>query len=216
MTFKDGLVEPVKKIIYPDSEFNEEQWITREQLFLVKGFQPPLLNVKPESQFDMHYKIKSKFKNYSLKGINYKDCIELYGNGSTSFIGDTRSGPIEVKIINKELICKGVGLIKQIRYENTDASAFGNMSLEKILVNFENYMTSVTFVIPVFNKATYLKHVIKSIIKQKGRFEREFIFINDGSTDSSLKILRNETKKMSNCRIINQKNMGSAQQQMLE
>ena len=68
----------------------------------------------------------------------YKDCIELYGNGSTSFIGDTRSGPIEVKIINKELICKGVGLIKQIRYENTDASAFGNMSLEKILVNFEN------------------------------------------------------------------------------
>ena len=138
MTFKDGLVEPVKKIIYPDSEFNEEQWITREQLFLVKGFQPPLLNVKPESQFDMHYKIKSKFKKYSLKGINYKDCIELYGNGSTSFIGDTRSGPIEVKIINKELICKGVGLIKQIRYENTDASAFGNMSLEKILVNFEN------------------------------------------------------------------------------
>ncbi len=71
-------------------------------------------------------------------------------------------------------------------------------------------MTSVTFVIPVFNKATYLKHVIKSIFEQKGRFEREFIFINDGSTDSSLKILRNHTKKMSNCRIINQKNMGSA------
>ena len=27
----------------------------------------------------------------------------------TSFIGDTRSGPIEVEIINKEWICDGVG-----------------------------------------------------------------------------------------------------------
>ena len=71
-------------------------------------------------------------------------------------------------------------------------------------------MTSVTFVIPVFNKATYLKHVIKSIIKQKGRFEREFIFINDGSTDQTLQYLKKITKKWKNTKIFSQKNLGPA------
>ena len=41
-------------------------------------------------------------------------------------------------------------------------------------------MSSVTFVIPVFNKSSYLKTVIKSLKKQNGDFDREFIFIDDG------------------------------------
>ncbi len=71
-------------------------------------------------------------------------------------------------------------------------------------------MASVSFIVPVFNKSSYLKTVISSLKKQKGNFMREFIFINDGSTDNSLKILKKETLGLKNSKIINQKNKGSA------
>ena len=71
-------------------------------------------------------------------------------------------------------------------------------------------MSSVSFVVPVFNKSLYLKHVVKSISSQEGDFDKEYIFIDDGSTDDSLKILKKETRKLKNCKIVSQKNRGSA------
>ena len=136
LTFDEGIVEPVQKVIYPDINFNVKEWIVREQLFLVRGFQPPLLNVKPTSQFDMKYKIKKKHKIFRMSGKVYKNCVEIEGQGKTDFIADTRSGPIDVKIKNNEVICDGIGVIMQERFENTDASAFGNMKLKKELINF--------------------------------------------------------------------------------
>ena len=84
----------------------------------------------------MNYKIKERIKNYKTNGKVYNDCLKVKGTGETSFIGDTRSGPIKVEIINTEWICVDVGLVKQIRQENTNASAFGNMQLSKHLVDF--------------------------------------------------------------------------------
>ena len=71
-------------------------------------------------------------------------------------------------------------------------------------------MSSVSFVVPVFNKSLYLKNVINSVLSQKGDFDKEYIFIDDGSTDDSLKILKKETRGLKNCKIITQKNKGSA------
>ncbi len=137
LTFAEGIVEPVKKVIYPDIYFNQKEWVVREQLFLVKGFQPPLLNVKPRSQFDMIYSIKKEHKRFKVKSSTFYDCIEIEGKGSSNFIGDTRSGPINVDVINTEILCNDVGLVKQIRSENTNASAFGNMILKKELISFD-------------------------------------------------------------------------------
>ena len=137
LTFNEGIIEPVKKTIYPDLSFKQKEWIVKEQLFLVKGFQPPLLNVKPRSQFDMSYKIIKNHNRFNLNGVIYKNCKEILGKGITNFIGDTRSGPIEVEILNTEFLCEGVGIVKQVRYENTNASAFGNMSLTKELISFK-------------------------------------------------------------------------------
>ena len=71
-------------------------------------------------------------------------------------------------------------------------------------------MTSVSFVVPVYNKSKFLKPVIKSIKSQKGKFKKEYIFIDDGSTDDSYRILKQETKGMKDCQIIKQENKGSA------
>ena len=134
IAFSDGIVEPVQKVIYPDLFFNQKKWVVTEQLFLVKGFQPPLRNVKPRLKFDMTYKVNKKLKKFILNEQSFKNCVEIVGNGSTDFIGDTRSGPIKVNIRNLEILCDGVGLVKQVRTENTEASAFGNMTLTKNLL----------------------------------------------------------------------------------
>ena len=71
-------------------------------------------------------------------------------------------------------------------------------------------MVKVSFVCPVFNKQKYLKDVINSIKNQKGEFDKEFIFINDGSTDLSLKYLKKFSKNLKKVKIIDQSNRGPA------
>ena len=71
-------------------------------------------------------------------------------------------------------------------------------------------MSSVSFIIPVYNKSSFLKYVIKCLKNQSGDFEREFIFVDDGSTDNSYEIISSLTKDLENTRILRQKNFGSA------
>ncbi len=71
-------------------------------------------------------------------------------------------------------------------------------------------MSSVSFIVPVYNKSRFLKNVVESLKNQKGSFRKEFIFIDDGSTDNSYKRLLDLTKKLTNCKILRQKNKGSA------
>ena len=46
-------------------------------------------------------------------------------------------------------------------------------------------MVKISFVCPIFNKSEYLEEVLNSIKTQVGSFEKEYIFIDDGSHDSS-------------------------------
>ncbi len=71
-------------------------------------------------------------------------------------------------------------------------------------------MSSVSFVIPVYNKSSYLDHVVKSLKNQIGDFQKEYIFIDDGSTDQSYTKLSKLTKNLKNSKILKQKNKGSA------
>ena len=47
----------------------------------------------------------------------------------------------------------------------------------------------VSYIVTVYNKALYLPFVIRGLAAQEGEFEREFIFVDDGSTDDSVKIV---------------------------
>ena len=71
-------------------------------------------------------------------------------------------------------------------------------------------MTKISFVCPIFNKKKYINHVLSSIQRQVGSFEKEYIFINDGSTDGSLEYLKKKTQKWKNTLILTQKNRGPA------
>lgn len=71
-------------------------------------------------------------------------------------------------------------------------------------------MPRVSYAVTVYNKAPYLPFVVDGLASQLGAFEREFIFVNDGSTDDSLAVLQRLTAGWSDCRIIDQPNRGPA------
>ncbi len=68
----------------------------------------------------------------------------------------------------------------------------------------------ISYVITVYNKATHLPNVIDSLAAQEGDFEREFIFVDDGSSDNSMQVVRAATKGWHNVRILAQENAGPA------
>jgi glycosyltransferase involved in cell wall biosynthesis len=66
----------------------------------------------------------------------------------------------------------------------------------------------VSFVIPVFNKRRFLRQVIVGLAAQRGDFAREFIFIDDGSTDGSRGELERYTPGLAGTRVLSQANAG--------
>lgn len=67
--------------------------------------------------------------------------------------------------------------------------------------------TLVSSIIPVYNSEEFLEECIESLRNQTLK-EIEMIFVNDGSTDNSLKILEKYEKIDSRIKVINQKNSG--------
>ena len=68
-------------------------------------------------------------------------------------------------------------------------------------------MPSVSLIVPVFNKAPYLRECILSLVNQSFS-DCEFILVNDGSTDGSLTILEELQKLDSRIILISQENNG--------
>ena len=74
----------------------------------------------------------------------------------------------------------------------------------------EQSAPGVSFVVPVYNKAPYLTGVLAAIRAQRGDFPRQYVLIDDGSTDGSLALLKELTGDWPNTVIETQANAGSA------
>ena len=68
-------------------------------------------------------------------------------------------------------------------------------------------MVKVSVVIPVYNAEKHIEKTINSLLNQTFR-DIEFIFVNDGSKDKSLDILREYEKKDNRVIVIDQENFG--------
>jgi glycosyltransferase involved in cell wall biosynthesis len=75
---------------------------------------------------------------------------------------------------------------------------------------YKSGMTGVSFVVTVYNKARFLAPVLGAIFGQQGDFEREYIFIDDGSTDGSFERMEKLCAGRTDTRLIRQKNAGPA------
>lgn len=67
----------------------------------------------------------------------------------------------------------------------------------------------ISIIVPVYNAEKYIGICIDSILKQTYR-NFELLLINDGSSDNSLEVLNQYSKKDKRIRVIDQKNMGVA------
>lgn len=56
----------------------------------------------------------------------------------------------------------------------------------------------ISIITPSYNQAIFLKKTIQSVVSQKGNFKIEYIVIDGGSTDKSIKILKNTEKQLKN------------------
>ena len=70
-------------------------------------------------------------------------------------------------------------------------------------------MYKVSVIVPVFNSENYLEKCLDSILSQTLN-DIELILINDGSTDNSLSIIKNYSRKYSNIIYKSKKNEGQA------
>lgn len=73
-----------------------------------------------------------------------------------------------------------------------------------------NGQVGVSFIVPIYNKAPYLTAVLHSIRNQRGNFNCEYVFVDDGSTDGSTEILREVTRDWPDTTLIFQSNHGPA------
>lgn len=71
-------------------------------------------------------------------------------------------------------------------------------------------MPSVSYVVSTYNKEQYIGYLLQGLASQQGDFEREFIFVDDGSTDQTVSLLRAQTEGWKNVVILEQENAGPA------
>jgi hypothetical protein len=66
----------------------------------------------------------------------------------------------------------------------------------------------VSYIVTVFNKQDFLPFVIAALQTQRGDFDREFIFVDDGSTDDSCAVIEAAFDGDDRLRLIRQVNQG--------
>lgn len=77
---------------------------------------------------------------------------------------------------------------------------------EILIQNKINYTPKVSVIIPVYNVEEYLRECLDSVVNQTLK-EIEIICVDDGSTDSSLEILKEYAKKDNRITVITQQNL---------
>ena len=69
-------------------------------------------------------------------------------------------------------------------------------------------MSGVTYIVTIYNKARYLEGVLQALARQEGDFARQFVLVDDGSTDGSAEIAARCVAGWDNARLIRKDNGG--------
>ena len=69
-------------------------------------------------------------------------------------------------------------------------------------------LPGVSYVVTIYNKARYLAGVVRALASQQGDFARQYILVDDGSTDGSGELAERLAAGLSSARVVRQKNQG--------
>src|ERR1041384_5047469 len=71
-------------------------------------------------------------------------------------------------------------------------------------------MAAISFVCPLYNKVPCLPGVVAALAQQSLDHDKQYIFIDDGSVDGSLDLVKEMTRDWQNCHYRRQDNAGPA------
>jgi glycosyltransferase involved in cell wall biosynthesis len=71
-------------------------------------------------------------------------------------------------------------------------------------------MSGISYIVTLYNKRDFIPWMIKGLESQTGDFEKQFVFMDDGSTDGSLDLVRELTAGWDNTLYLEQPNQGPA------
>jgi len=119
---------------------------------------------------------------------------------------------IKQKKIQKKALKKNINIKNKNRYLKTIIIllliAYYLFINNIIKNNFLIKRPKISIILPIYNKENYLHRSIGSILNQTFK-DIEIVLVNDGSTDNSLNIIQNYSKKDSRMKIVNNdKNRG--------
>lgn len=92
-------------------------------------------------------------------------------------------------------------------YNNVYYVGKGLMKTMNLKTVEKNIVVKISIIIPIYNCEKFLKRCVDSVRNQIS-INDEIILVNDGSTDSSLKICQEYQKKDNRVKVINKKNSG--------
>lgn len=69
-------------------------------------------------------------------------------------------------------------------------------------------LPGVSYVVTIYNKAPYLEGVVRALAGQAGEFERQYILVDDGSTDGSGELAARLASNLAGAHVIRQDNRG--------
>jgi len=69
-------------------------------------------------------------------------------------------------------------------------------------------LPGVSYIVTIYNKAPYLEDVVRALQTQQGEFERQYILVDDGSTDGSGELATRLAAGAANAHVIRQDNRG--------
>jgi hypothetical protein len=69
-------------------------------------------------------------------------------------------------------------------------------------------LPGVSYIVTIYNKAPYLDRVVRTLAAQEGEFPRQFVLVDDGSTDGSGEIAARLADDLPNATLIRQDNRG--------
>ena len=70
--------------------------------------------------------------------------------------------------------------------------------------------SSISYIIYIYNQQSLIEDLFKSLAAQKGSFRREFIIVDDGSEDNSLKEIKKHIHLLTKATILSHEHVGSA------
>ncbi|KZX14828.1 putative glycosyltransferase EpsH [Methanobrevibacter filiformis] len=171
-----------------------------------------LINKKMEKiNFDKSYYL-NKYPHIKKVGMDPIEHYIKYGEKEGKYPNkNAEFNSIRRKINNTIELEKSQNEDSNISFRNNNKNPikYTTINHPNIVEKLKNKLPpKISVIIPVYNAENYLNKCLDSVINQSLK-NFEIICINDGSTDNSLKILKEYANKDKRIKIINQENKGA-------